>query len=108
MTDRFAEFLRSRGIDATTQLGSSIRGYTPDIVINDRGKTYLCEAEWDSSKFEGLIQVANYSKLPESSGGLLLLYPDTMKNYGKKIRFLILTRVNLEHSSLEETKKQVQ
>jgi hypothetical protein len=80
ITDKLAQRLRENGIDVLTQLGASIGGYTPDIVIKDKDeRSYLCEAEWDSSKFDGLIQADNYSKLPESSGGLLILYPDSIK-----------------------------
>lgn len=88
VTDLFVQYLRDHKISALTQLGSSIGGYTPDIVIKENGNLYLCEAEWESSKFEGVIQADTYCKLPESSGSILILYPDAIKRdwqEGKKL-----------------------
>lgn len=79
VTDLMAEYLRSKGFNATTQISITLpsRG-KPDIQITDGG-IFLGEAEWESSKWKGIAQAHDYGQAPEASGSFMISYPEKLK-----------------------------
>ncbi len=89
ITDLIAEYLRKKGINATTQITEKIKGITrkPDIKIENDG-IFLGEAEWESNKWEGFGQARDFSIASIAAGSLLISYPDTLKEKLTQTRIL--------------------
>lgn len=89
ITDLIAEYLRKKGINATTQITEKIKGITrkPDIKIENDG-IFFGEAEWESNKWEGFGQARDFSLASIAAGSFLISYPDSLKEKIAQTRIL--------------------
>jgi hypothetical protein len=81
VTDLFGEFLRSRGLNATTQRGCLFpngRRGTVDFWVQNE-EVFVGEAEWEETKWRGLAQAHDYLQTPEAQGTFLITYPEDLK-----------------------------
>lgn len=87
ITDLMAEYLRSKGVSAVTQV--SIKGPgtrdQPDFQVQNGG-TFVGEAKWENNKWEGFGEARDYGQLPTVNGSFLIAYPEELKQKGAQSR----------------------
>lgn len=89
-----AEFLRSRGLQISTEYsGHTISGRRqPDFFLRNSGLVFG-EGEWESTFMEGLKQAHAFSSIPGAVGSFLIAYPDDSR---ETIRKRLTTSTNAE------------
>lgn len=87
ISDLMADYLRSSGISAVTQVSISTPGTRsqPDFQITNGG-TFVGEAKWESKKWEGFGEARDYGQLTGVEGSFLIVYPEALRDEGGQAR----------------------
>jgi hypothetical protein len=82
-----AEYLRSKGVSAVTQISISTPGTRdqPDFQI-ENGGTFVGEAKWEPDKWEGFGEAHEYGNLTGVNGAFAIAYPEVLKKEGAQAR----------------------
>jgi hypothetical protein len=87
ISDLMAEFLRGKGIETRREISVPTPGTRaqPDFRL-ENGGTYLGEAKWEDSKWEGFGQARDYGQIAGMNGSFLIVYPKELKQEGAQSR----------------------